>query len=164
MRHKIDHRKLGRTSEHRRALLRNQAISLVHHDRITTTLEKAKEVRRFVEKLITLAKKDTLASRRLTATKIDDPKALKKLFKTLGPAYANRAGGYTRILKLGARKGDGAQMAALELVGREPKFDSAAPGKKAASKKSAASPKKANAAKESAAPEESSPAPAEQSK
>lgn len=163
MRHKIDHRKLGRTSEHRRALLRNQAISLVHHDRITTTLEKAKEVRRFVEKLITLAKKDTLASRRLTATKIDDPKALKKLFGTLGPAYANRAGGYTRILKLGARKGDGAQMAALELVGREPKFDSAASGKKAAAKKAAPAQKKSKVA-DAPAPEESAAAPQEQSK
>ena len=164
MRHKVDHRKLGRTSEHRRALLRNQAISLVNHDRITTTLEKAKEVRRFVEKLITLAKKDTLASRRLAASKIDDPKALKKLFATLGPINANRAGGYTRILKLDARKGDGAQMAALELVGREPKFDSAAPGKKKAAAKKAAQASKKSKAAGSPAPEESAAAPQEQSK
>ncbi len=163
MRHKVDHRKLGRTSEHRRALLRNQAISLVNHDRITTTLEKAKEVRRFVEKLITLAKKDTLASRRLAATKIADPKALKKLFGTLGPINANRAGGYTRILKLGARKGDGAQMAALELVGREPKFDSAASGKKKSAAKKAAPAQKKSKAADTPAPEESASAPAEQS-
>jgi len=123
MRHRIDHRKLGRTTEHRIAMLRNQAISLVRHDRIQTTLEKAKELRRFVEKLITLAKKDTLNSRRLAARHVQDPEALKKLFSTLGPLYAQRPGGYTRILKLGTRKGDGAQIAIIELVGREPKFE-----------------------------------------
>ena len=123
MRHRIDHRKLGRTTEHRIAMLRNQAISLVRHDRIRTTLEKAKELRRFVEKLITLAKRDTLNSRRLAARHVHDPEALKKLFSTLGPLYAQRPGGYTRILKLGTRKGDGAQIAIIELVGREPKFE-----------------------------------------
>ena len=123
MRHRIDHRKLGRTTEHRIAMLRNQATSLVRHDRIQTTLEKAKELRRFVEKLITLAKKDTLNSRRLAARHVQDPEALKKLFSTLGPLYAQRPGGYTRILKLGTRRGDGAQIAIIELVGREPKFE-----------------------------------------
>ena len=123
MRHRIDHRKLGRTTEHRIAMLRNQAVSLVRHDRIQTTLEKAKELRRFVEKLITLAKKDTLNSRRLAARHVQDPEALKKLFSTLGPLYAQRPGGYTRILKLGTRRGDGAQIAIIELVGREPKFE-----------------------------------------
>lgn len=138
MRHKLDHRKLGRTSEHRRAMLRNMATSLFRHDRIETTLEKAKELRRYAEKLITLAKKDTLHSRRLAATKISDPEVLQKLFGTLGPLYANRPGGYTRIVKLGARRGDNAEVAFIELVGREPKFETAAPkgkmGAKAAPK------------------------------
>ena len=108
MRHQIDHRKLGRTTEHRIAMLRNQAISLFKHDRIQTTLEKAKELRRFAEKLITLAKKDTLHARRIAAQDVHDPDVLKKLFATLGPLYATRPGGYTRIVKLGWRKGDGA--------------------------------------------------------
>lgn len=122
MRHQIDHRKLGRTTEHRIAMLRNEAISLFTHDRVKTTLEKAKELRRFAEKLITLAKKDTLHARRIAARNIHDPEALKKLFATLGPLYAGRPGGYTRIVKLGWRKGDGAEVAFIELVGREPKI------------------------------------------
>jgi large subunit ribosomal protein L17 len=134
MRHNIDHRKLGRTTEHRIAMLRNQTASLVRHDRITTTLCKAKELRRFAERLITLAKKDTLHARRLAARHVYDPEILKKLFGTLGPFYSNRPGGYTRILKLGFRKGDGAQEAIIELVGREPKFEEPAKGKKAAKK------------------------------
>lgn len=131
MRHRVDHRKLGRTTEHRIAMLRNQAVSLVQHDRIKTTLSKAKELRRFVEKLISLAKKDTLHARRLAARHVQDPEALKKLFSVLGPLYASRPGGYTRILKLGFRRGDSAQEAIIELVGREPKFEDAeAKGKK----------------------------------
>lgn len=132
MRHRVDHRKLGRTSEHRIAMLRNQATSLFRHDRIQTTLEKAKELRRFAEKLITLAKKDTLHSRRTAAQKVSDPEVLKKLFGVLGPLYSNRPGGYTRIIKLGARRGDGAEMALIELVGREPKAEAPAKPKKAA--------------------------------
>lgn len=135
MRHRVDQRKLGRTTEHRLAMLRNQAISLFRHDRIQTTLEKAKELRRFAEKLITLAKKDTLHSRRIAAEKVNDPEVLQKLFGTLGPLYANRPGGYTRILKLGTRRGDGAQVAIIELVGREPKVGTASKAKKAAPKK-----------------------------
>ena len=132
MRHQIDHRKLGRTTEHRIAMLRNQAISLFKHDRVKTTLEKAKELRRFAEKLITLAKKDTLHARRIAARDVHDPEALKKLFATLGPLYASRPGGYTRIVKLGWRKGDGAEIALVELVGREPKTEEKpAKGKKA---------------------------------
>ncbi len=131
MRHRVDHRKLGRTTEHRIAMLRNQTVSLVQHDRIKTTLSKAKELRRFVEKLISLAKKDTLHARRLAARHVQDPEALKKLFSVLGPLYASRSGGYTRILKLGFRRGDSAQEAIIELVGREPKFESTeAKGKK----------------------------------
>lgn len=134
MRHNIDYRKLGRTTEHRIAMLRNQAASLVQHDRIRTTVIKAKELRRFVERLITLAKKDTLHARRMAARHVHDPDTLKKLFGTLGPLYAGRPGGYTRILKLGFRKGDGAQEAIIELVGREPKFEEPGKGKKAAKK------------------------------
>jgi len=137
MRHKLDHRKLGRTSEHRRALLRNMATSLFRHDRIETTLEKAKELRRYAEKLITLAKKDTLHARRIAAAKISDPEVLQKLFGTLGPLYANRPGGYTRIVKMGARRGDNAEKAFIELVGREPKFETAAPKAKKGAKASA---------------------------
>ena len=161
MRHQIDHRKLGRTTEHRIAMLRNQAISLFKHDRVKTTLEKAKELKRFAEKLITLAKKDTLHSRRIAAQDVHDPKVLQKLFSTLGPLYASRPGGYTRIVKMGWRKGDGAQIAFIELVGREPKFEekpvkgkakrTAAPGTGEEPKKESA-PKKAASAKKAAVP------------
>lgn len=153
MRHRIDHRKLGRTTEHRIAMLRNQAVGLVQHDRIQTTLEKAKELRPFVEKLITLAKKDTLHSRRMAARHVQDPEALKKLFATLGPLYAQRPGGYTRILKLGTRRGDGAQVAILELVGREPKFE-----EKTKKAKKAKAPKESAEAKGAEAEEPKKPA------
>ena len=146
MRHKIDQRKLGRTTEHRIAMLRNQAVSLVRHDRIGTTLPKAKELRRFVERLITLAKKDTLHARRLAARHIHDPEVLKKLFGTLGALYSGRPGGYTRIIKTGFRKGDGAQTAIIELVGRERKFEEPAKSKgkkKAQAKEEAAEETKA---------------------
>lgn len=123
MRHNVDHRKLGRTTEHRIAMLRNQATSLIKHDRIKTTLPKAKELRRFVEKLITLAKKDSLHARRLAAADIQEPEVLKKLFGTIGPLNATRPGGYTRIIKIGIRKGDGGEEAFIELVGREKKFE-----------------------------------------
>ncbi len=162
MRHQVDHRKLGRTTEHRIAMLRNQAVSLVQHDRIKTTLPKAKELRRFVERLITLAKKDTLHARRIAARHVHDPEALKKLFSVLGPLYAQRPGGYTRIMKLGYRKGDGAQEAIIELVDREPKTEEkpakggkkTKPAAKAGSKTEAAeateAPKKKRAAKKAA--------------
>lgn len=122
MRHNVDFRKLGRKTEHRIAMLRNQAVSLIKHDRIKTTLAKAKELRRFVERLITLAKKDTLYAKRLAAKDVHDKEALRKLFTTLGPLYANRNGGYTRIIRVGYRRGDNAEEAIIELVGREPKF------------------------------------------
>lgn len=168
MRHRIDQRKLGRTTEHRIAMLRNQAVSLFRHDRIKTTVEKAKELRRFAEKLITLAKKDTLHARRLAAKDVQDPEVLRKLFATLGPLYAQRPGGYTRIIKLGFRKGDGAQLALIELVDREPKVEekpakgkakkaaakeAPAPEAKAGARKKAAAPKKAAAKKEAPKPE-----------
>jgi len=153
MRHKIDHRKLNRTTEHRIAMLNNQAVSLIMHDRIKTTLPKAKELRRFVERLVTLAKKDTLHSRRLAARHVKDPEVLRKLFSELGPMYASRPGGYTRIMKLGFRRGDGAQEAIIEMVDRGPTFEEQHPEKgkkkKAAKKEETAIEEKAPAKKTS---------------
>ena len=123
MRHGKALRKLGRTSEHRMALLRNLSTSLFKAERITTTLHKAKELRPFAEKLITMARRDTLHSRRLAARDIQDRAVLKKLFDTLGPRFSQRPGGYSRILKLGWRQGDGAEVAMVELLGSEPVFD-----------------------------------------
>lgn len=122
MRHNVGLRKLGRTSSHRRALLRNLATSLFRHERVRTTLPKAKELRSFAEKLITLARRDDLHSRRLVLRQVDDKEVVKKLFGTLGPRFAARPGGYTRILRLGSRQGDGAEMALVELVGSEALF------------------------------------------
>jgi large subunit ribosomal protein L17 len=121
MRHRVAHRKLGRITPHRTALLRNLAVALFDKERIRTTLPKAKEVRSFAEKLITLARSDVnrLHARRLAARDIQDAGVLKKLFDTIGARFATRPGGYTRILRLGPRHGDGAEMAYLELVGYE---------------------------------------------
>ena len=121
MRHRVAHRKLGRTTPHRRALLRNLATALFDKERIRTTLHKAKELRPFAEQLITLAKREEnrLHARRLAARDLQDPAVVQKLFDTIGPRFATRPGGYTRILRLGPRKGDGAEMAYLELVGFE---------------------------------------------
>jgi len=128
MRHNVAHRKLGRVTSHRIALLRNLATALFERERIRTTLPKAKELRPFAEKLITLAKRDDdrLHARRLAARHIQDPAVVKKLFDTLGARFAGRPGGYTRILRLGPRHGDGAEMAYLELVGYEYKPESKA--------------------------------------
>ncbi len=123
MRHGRALRKLGRTTAHRIALLRNLSTSLFGKERIATTLVKAKELRPFAEKLITLARRDDLHSRRLVARSIQDRVVVKKLFDVLGPRFAQRNGGYSRILKLGWRQGDGAEMAILELLGSEPVFD-----------------------------------------
>src|SRR2546425_8196292 len=122
MRHNVGYRKLGRTKEHRRALLRNLATDLFRHERLTTTLPKARELRPFAEKLITLARRDDLHARRQVVSQISDRVVVKKLFDTLGPRFASRPGGYTRALKLGPRQGDGADMAIVELVGAEPTF------------------------------------------
>ena len=121
MRHNVAHRKLGRVTPHRIALLRNLATALFERERIRTTLPKAKELRPFAEKLITLAKRDSdrLHARRQAARHIQDPKVVQKLFDTIGARFATRPGGYTRILRLGPRHGDGAEMAYLELVGYE---------------------------------------------
>ncbi len=118
MRHRNGLRKLNRTSEHRAAMLRNMAVSLLQHEAIKTTLPKAKELRRVVEPLITLAKEPTLANRRLAFNRLRDRDIVSKLFNELGPRFATRPGGYTRILKMGFRVGDNAPMAYVELVDR----------------------------------------------
>lgn len=118
MRHRNSNRKLNRTSSHRQAMLRNMANSLLRHEVIKTTLPKAKELRRVVEPLITLSKKDNLANRRLAFNRLRDRDMVTKLFTELGPRFAARPGGYTRILKFGFRVGDNAPMALVELVDR----------------------------------------------
>ena len=121
MRHRVAHRKLGRDTSHRIATLRTLATALFERERIQTTLMKAKELRPYAEKLITLAKRDDgrLHARRQVAADIRDGEIVKKLFDTLGARFATRPGGYTRILRLGPRKGDGAEMAIVELLGSE---------------------------------------------
>lgn len=119
MRHRKKGRQLGRTASHRTAMLRNMATSLFLHGRISTTTEKAKELRPYAEKLITLAKRGDLHARRLASRKIADKDVLFKLFDSIGPRFAERPGGYTRILKTGHRQGDGADMALIELVERD---------------------------------------------
>jgi large subunit ribosomal protein L17 len=116
MRHRVAHRKLGRTTPHRIALLRNLATALFEKERIRTTLPKAKEVRSFAEKLITLARRGDLHARRLVGRNIKDREVLGRLFAELGPRFAARPGGYTRILKMGHRVGDGADVARIELL------------------------------------------------
>lgn len=128
MRHNVAHRKLGRVTEHRLALLRNQAIALLRHERIETTIPKAKELRPFVERLITIAKRGvaaaepagkTLHARRMVLAELPDTAVVGKLFETLAPRFAERKGGYTRILRVGFRRGDSAEVAQIELVGSE---------------------------------------------
>ena len=119
MRHKVGGRKLQRTSAHRIALFRNMSAALIKHEQITTTLAKAKELRPYVEKLITLAKKGGLANRRLAHARLQDDAQLVKLFEVLADRYAKREGGYTRIIKAGIRASDAVQMAIIELVDRD---------------------------------------------
>jgi large subunit ribosomal protein L17 len=118
MRHRHGLRKLNRTSSHRQAMFRNMCVSLLRHEAIKTTLPKAKELRRVVEPLITLAKEPTLANRRLAFDRTRDREIVTKLFDVLGPLFKARPGGYTRILKMGFRNGDNAPMAFVELVER----------------------------------------------
>lgn len=118
MRHLKSGRKLNRTSSHRKAMFKNMANSLFEHEIIKTTLPKAKELRRTAEPLITLAKNDTVANRRLAFARLRDKAMVAKLFTELGPRYANRPGGYLRVLKCGFRPGDSAPMAIVELVDR----------------------------------------------
>jgi len=148
MRHNVAHRKLGRVTEHRVALLRNQATALLRHERIETTMPKAKELRPFVEKLITIAKRGvaageangkTLHARRLVLREIVDQDVVGKLFETIAPRFAERPGGYTRILRVGYRRGDSAEVAQLELVGSE--YDPKAEEAKNEEREAAAKPK-----------------------
>jgi large subunit ribosomal protein L17 len=118
MRHKKGYRKLNRTTSHRQALLRNLASALIREEQIVTTLPKAKELRRYIEPLITLAKKPTVANRRLAFARLRDRAAVVKLFNDLGQRSLERPGGYTRVLKFGFRDGDNAPMAIIELVDR----------------------------------------------
>jgi large subunit ribosomal protein L17 len=119
MRHRVGGRKLQRTASHRTALFRNQAAALIKHEQITTTLAKAKELRPYVEKLVTLAKKGGLSNRRLAHARLLDDTQLKKLFEVLAERYAGRAGGYTRVIKAGIRASDAAAMAIIEFVDRD---------------------------------------------
>jgi large subunit ribosomal protein L17 len=127
MRHRVAHRKLGRVTEHRIALLRNQATALLRHEHLTTTVMKAKELRPFVERLITIAKRGmaegangkVLTARRLVMHDLQDRDVVTKLFDTIAPRFQSRPGGYTRLLRLGFRRGDAAEIAQVELVGSE---------------------------------------------
>ena len=120
MRHGIAHRKLGRTTSHRTAMFANMAASLIKHEQIVTTLPKAKELRPFVEKLVTLAKRGDLHARRIAISRVRDVNQVRKLFDTIGPRYADRNGGYLRVLKAGFRYGDNAPVAVIEFVDRDP--------------------------------------------
>ena len=128
MRHRVAHRKLGRVTEHRIALLRNQATALLLHEHLTTTVPKAKELRPFVERIITIAKRGVakgeanghnLNARRMVMRDLQDRDVVSKLFDTIAPRFAERPGGYTRLLRLGFRKGDSAELAQVELIGSE---------------------------------------------
>ncbi len=119
MRHGISQRKLSRKSGHRKALFRNMAAALIKHEQISTTLPKAKELRPYIEKLITLAKRGGLSNRRLAQSRLLDETQLKKLFDVLAERYSDREGGYTRIIKAGYRASDSAQLAIIELVERD---------------------------------------------
>ena len=119
MRHGNAHRKLGRTSAHRTAMFANMAASLIKHEQITTTLPKAKELRPFVEKLVTLAKRGDLHARRIAISRVRDVDQVGKLFSAIGPRYADRNGGYIRIMKAGFRHGDNAPVAVIEFVDRD---------------------------------------------
>ena len=119
MRHGVAHRKLNRTASHRKAMFANMAASLIKHEQITTTLPKAKELRPIADKLVTLAKKGDLAARRKAASQIGDEAMAKKLFDVLGPRYAERNGGYTRVMRAGFRYGDNAPRAVIEFVDRD---------------------------------------------
>lgn len=150
MRHGYANRKLGRTSSHRKAMFRNQLASLIDAERIVTTLPKAKELRPQIEKLVTLAKNDSVHARRQAFRLVPNDALIAKLFDTIGPRFSTRPGGYTRIMKLGARRGDAAEMAILEFVERSEKKETAAETSASAKKssKKAASAEKAEPADE----------------
>jgi large subunit ribosomal protein L17 len=156
MRHRNSGRQLSRNASHRHALMRNMATSLLRHETIRTTVPKAKELRRVVEPLITMAKVDSLAKRRLAFSRLRDVAVVEKLFTDLGPRFKTRAGGYTRILKMEPRPGDSADMALMQLVelvaADKDKSEDAAKGGKAPKKSKKAAPAADDAAAEAAAP------------
>jgi large subunit ribosomal protein L17 len=154
MRHGMVNRKLGRTSAHRNALFRNQLASLIDKERIITTLPKAKELRPQIERLITLARTDSVHNRR-QAVRVVDESMVAKLFDTLGPRFTDRPGGYTRIIKLGPRRGDAAEIAILEFV--DFKLDTDTKEEAAPAKKGKAAPKKEKAKPEADDEEEEAP-------
>jgi large subunit ribosomal protein L17 len=158
MRHGMVNRKLGRTAGHRSALFRNQLASLIDKERIITTLPKAKELRPLIERLITLGRIDNVHNRRQAARLVGEAE-VSKLFDTLGPRFANTPGGYTRIMKLGARRGDSAEMAILEFVGYERPQEAAepAPDAKAAAKAAPKAKAKKEEPKEEASSEDEKP-------
>jgi ribosomal protein L17 len=119
MRHRVAHRKLGRTTSHRHAMFKNMSAALIKHEQITTTLPKARELRPYLEKLVTLAKRGGLSNRRLAMARLGDEAQLAKLFDVIAPRYAERPGGYLRVLKAGYRKSDAAPMAVIEFVDRD---------------------------------------------
>ena len=138
MRHARGYRRLNRTPEHRRAMFANMSGALIEHEQIKTTLPKAKELRRVVEKLITLGKRGDLHARRLADSRLKEDRHVAKLFDTLGPRYAERPGGYVRVLKAGFRYGDMAPMAIVELVDRDPAAKGAADRERLAAEEAAA--------------------------
>lgn len=149
MRHRVAHRKLGRVTEHRMAMLRNQAITLILNERLETTVARGKELRPFVEKIITIAKRSlkhgtegihVVNARRAVAVDILNKDAVKKVFDTIAPRFAERQGGYTRLLRLGRRRGDDAEIAQIEFIGSE--FDPAAEAKKSDAAPTDSAPKK----------------------
>jgi len=147
MRHNRDGRKLNRTASHRKAMLRNMVTSLFDNERIHTTTSKAKEAKRLAERMITFARRGDLSARRHVAKTVRDPEVLQKLFSEIGPRYVDRPGGYTRVLKLGMRRGDAAQTAILELIpegdeGRKKKKKPAKKKRKAAEAKKPSTKKK----------------------
>lgn len=159
MRHGMVNRKLGRTTSHRLALFRNQLSSLIANERIVTTLPKAKELRPQIERLVTLGKNDSVHARRQAARVIADESLVAKLFDTIGPRFSTTPGGYTRIIKLGPRRGDAAEMAILEFVGFQLVKEEAAPAKGGKKKAAPAAEEKAEKkdAKEAASAEEEAP-------
>jgi large subunit ribosomal protein L17 len=150
MRHQLSGRQLSRNAPHRHAMLRNMAASLLRHETIRTTVPKAKELRRVVEPLITLAKEDTEAKRRLAFARLRDAEVVAKLFTDLGPRFKSRPGGYTRILHMAPRPGDAAPMALMQLVDGPAAAADVAEGEEAGAKKKKAAPKKKAAAKKAA--------------
>jgi large subunit ribosomal protein L17 len=145
MKHRIVGRRLDRTTEHRTAMLKNMATSLFRHERIVTTTPKAKELKRFADKIVTLAKKASPHARRQAYVEIRDVEVLNKLFETIGPRFAERSGGYTRIIRVGRRAGDNAEMSVVELVERTQAAAAEGDdkdGKKAKSEKGEAKPEK----------------------